>query len=61
VIAERIHFIEISIHAFMKRSTLCGKIAQIPGIGSITATAIVAAVSDARQFRNGRHLAAWLT
>jgi transposase len=59
-IEERIHFIEISIHSFMKRSALCRKIAQIPGIGPITATAIVAAVGDARQFRNGRHLAAWL-
>jgi transposase len=52
--------IEISVHSFMKRSALCSKIAQIPGIGSITATAIVAAIGDARQFRNGRHLAAWL-
>ena len=59
-IEERIHFIEISIHSFRKRSMLCAKIAQIPGIGPITATAIVAAVGDARQFRNGRHLAAWL-
>jgi transposase len=50
-IEERIHFIEISIHSFMKRSALCRKIAQIPGIGPITATAIVAAVGDARQFR----------
>jgi transposase len=29
-IKERIHFIEISIHSFMKRSALCGKIAQYP-------------------------------
>jgi transposase len=33
---------------------------QIPGVGPIPATAIVAAVGDARQFPNGRHLAAWL-
>ena len=44
----------------MKRSALCRKIAEIPGIGPITATAVVAAVGDARQFRNGRHLSAWL-
>jgi transposase len=44
----------------MKQSALCRRIAQTPGIGPITATAIVAAVGDARQFRNGRHLAAWL-
>jgi transposase len=59
-IEERIHFIEISIHSLMKQSALCRKIAQIPGIGPITATAVVAAVGDARQFRNGRHLADWL-
>src|SRR4051794_1935415 len=59
-IEERIHFIEISIHSFMKRSALCRMIVQILGIGPIIATVIVAAVGDARQFRNGRHLAAWL-
>jgi transposase len=57
---ERIHLIETSIQSFMKKSTLCKKIAEVPGIGPITATAVVAAVGDARQFRNGRHLAAWL-
>ncbi|WP_416339058.1 IS110 family transposase [Paraburkholderia sp. CNPSo 3076] len=59
-IEERIGFVEASIHSFTKQSTLCKKIAAIPGIGPITATAIVAAVGDAQQFRNGRHLAAWL-
>ena len=33
---------------------------SIPGIGEKTATALVAAVGDASQFRNGRELAAWL-
>ncbi|KVQ37956.1 transposase [Burkholderia cepacia] len=59
-IEERIRLIEASIQSFMRQSSLCKKIAAIPGIGPITATAIVAAVGDARQFRNGRHLAAWL-
>jgi len=59
-IEERAHLIEASIQSFMKKSMLCRKIAEIPGIGPITATAIVAAVGDARQFRNGRHLSAWL-
>jgi transposase len=44
----------------MKTSALCRKIAEIPGIGPITATAVVAAVGDARQFRNAGHLSAWL-
>ncbi|WP_233810177.1 IS110 family transposase [Paraburkholderia sp. HP33-1] len=59
-IEERVHLIEASIQSFMKKSMLCRKIAEIPGIGPITATAIVAAVGDATQFRNGRHLSAWL-
>lgn len=32
----------------------------IPGVGPITATALVASVGDARNFKNGRQLAAWL-
>ena len=59
-IEERIRLIETSIQSFMKHSALCKKIAEVPGIGPITATAMVAAVGDAKQFRNGRHLAAWL-
>ena len=36
------------------------KLAKIPGIGPITASAMVASVGDARKFENGRQLAAWL-
>jgi transposase len=32
----------------------------IPGVGPLTATAILAAVPDAAHFKNGRQLAAWL-
>ena len=32
----------------------------IPGIGVLTATALVAAVGDGREFGNGREMAAWL-
>ena len=36
------------------------KLADIPGIGPITASAIVATVGDAREFKNGRQMAAWM-
>jgi transposase len=36
------------------------KLAEIPGIGPITASALVASVGDAREFKNGRQMAAWL-
>ncbi|MGF6483013.1 transposase [Paraburkholderia sp. JPY419] len=32
----------------------------IPGIGALTASALAASIGDARAFRNGRELAAWL-
>jgi transposase len=35
-------------------------LAKIPGIGSITASTIVAAVPDASIFRSARQFAAWL-
>ena len=36
------------------------RLATIPGIGPITASAIAAAVPDASLFRSGRQFAAWL-
>ncbi|MFY9326551.1 MAG: IS110 family transposase [Georgfuchsia sp.] len=36
------------------------KLADIPGIGPLTASALVATIGDARNFDNGRQLAAWL-
>jgi transposase len=36
------------------------RLAEIPGIGPLTATALVASVGDAKTFHNGRQLAAWL-
>ena len=36
------------------------RLATIPGIGPITASALSASVGDAHDFRTGRHLAAWL-
>jgi transposase len=38
----------------------CQRLMTILGIGPLTATALVAAVSDASAFKNGRQFAAWL-
>ena len=38
----------------------CRRLQAIPGVGPLTATAILAAVPDAAHFKNGRQLAAWL-
>ena len=60
IVQERIDVAEGWIKSWMSRSGLCQKIAAVPGIGPITATAIVAAVGDAKAFKNGRHLSAWI-
>lgn len=36
------------------------RLAEISGLGPITASAVVATVGDVREFKNGRQLAAWI-
>ena len=36
------------------------RLVSIPGIGPLGATALLAAIGNGRQFRSGKHLAAWL-
>lgn len=36
------------------------RIRTVPGVGPITASAIVATIGDGKQFKNGREFAAWL-
>lgn len=38
----------------------CRRLSTIPGVGPITASALVATVGDAGRFKSGRDLAAWL-
>ncbi|MBN8905092.1 MAG: IS110 family transposase [Rhodospirillales bacterium] len=56
----RIEQAEAAILAWHKGSQASRRLAAIPGIGPITASAIVATVGDARQFESARHFAAWL-
>jgi len=39
---------------------ICQRVTKIPGVGPLSATAVVAAVGNARDFKNGREMAAWL-
>ena len=38
----------------------CGRLMAIPGVGPLTATAVVAAIGNGAEFRKGRSFAAWL-
>jgi transposase len=48
------------LEALARVSEAAQRLQQIPGIGPITATALVASVADAKAFKNGRQFAAWL-
>jgi transposase len=52
--------LEVEIQRWHKENEASKKLAKIPGIGPITASALVASIGDARTFKNGRQLAAWL-
>lgn len=57
---KQVDELEVTIAHWYRESDLSRKLAEVPGIGPITATALVASVGDAKNFRNGRQLAAWL-
>lgn len=52
--------IERRLQTWMKEDKACKAIAEIPGVGLLTATAAVATMGDARAFKSGREFAAWL-
>lgn len=52
--------LEAQIHAWHRSSEASCKLAQIPGIGPITASALIASIGDAKNFDDVRQLAAWL-
>lgn len=57
---KRIAEYDNKLNALFEQSEECKRIGKIPGIGKVTATAIVSAISDAKLFKNGRELSAWL-
>jgi len=48
------------LEALADTHPVCQRLLTVPGIGPLTATALMAAVSDAQVFKNGRQFAAWL-
>ena len=52
--------LEVQIQVWHRANDASRKLAEIPGIGPITASALVASIGDAKSFESGRQLAAWL-
>ena len=59
-LSGRIDELERRIGGWQRREAECERLAEIPGVGRLTATAVVATVADARSFRSGREFAALL-
>ena len=57
---ERIAAFDAEFSRMAKDDDVARRLATIPGIGVINATALVAALGDARSFARGRDLSAWL-
>ncbi|MCK4867216.1 MAG: IS110 family transposase, partial [Alphaproteobacteria bacterium] len=56
----RIDELEREMKAWHKASEVSQRLATIPGVGPVTATALAATVPDASVFSSGRQFAAWL-
>jgi transposase len=56
----RIDAIEAQIMTWHKSNPVSQRLATVPGIGPIIATAIAATVAEPGEFRSGREFAAWL-
>lgn len=60
VLESRLAELNKEIEALAARSEIAHRLASIPGIGPLGATALIAAVGDGKQFRKARDMAAWL-
>src|SRR5450755_2786986 len=65
--AERLRFLDQRMAAYddriervFKQDEHCKRLAKIEGVGPLVATAVVAAVGNASEFKSGRELSAWL-
>jgi len=57
---RQVEELEAKILIWHRQNPASQKLARVPGIGPITATAAVASIGDAKSFENGRQLAAWM-
>jgi len=59
-VKEAIRTLERTLQEWHRSQEASQRLTTIPGVGVITATALVATIGDGSQFQSGRHLSAWL-
>ena len=57
---RRISEFDAELIAMARQDAACRRLCEIPGIGAVGATALVAAVNNGAVFDKGRDMAAWL-
>jgi transposase len=57
---QRIRAVDRDLTQLAKQHPVAARLQQIPGIGALTATALVGSVPHIHAFRRGRHFASWL-
>jgi transposase len=60
VLDRQVVELEREINAWHREDERSQRLQAIPGIGPLTASALVASIGDAKLFHNGRQFAAWL-
>ncbi len=59
-LTARIEQMDAILQQTAKENEACQRLTTIPGIGPVTATALIAAIGNGSGFRRGRDLAAWV-
>ena len=57
---EDIRGLDREILAQARKCAVARRLMEIPGIGAVTAHAVIAAIGDGRQFKSARDFAAWM-
>jgi transposase len=60
LLAEKIDRADESVEKIARENEACRRLVKMPGVGPVTATAIIATIGNGAAFRKGRDFAAWL-
>lgn len=60
LVDQRIRDYDLKVEHVFGQDERCKRLAKVEGVGVLSATALVAAVGNAHEFKNGRELSAWL-
>lgn len=59
-LADQIQEVEVEMATFAKQDERGKRLLKMPGVGIVTTCCLLAWVGDAKQFKSGRELAAWI-